>query len=110
MSSCQDQKYKSHLDTVALEHTKNYTYLGLNISGTGNVHKDLKELRDKARRAFYAIKRNIKFDKPIRMLFGSKQRVHSGRIPDHCDWHKIKESFDYVQTQWAQSCYWERPP
>ena len=30
-----------------------------------------------------------------------KQRVHSGRIPDLCDWPKIKESFDYVQTQWA---------
>ena len=31
-SSHQDHKYKLHLDTVALEHTKNYTYLGLNIS------------------------------------------------------------------------------
>ena len=33
-----------------------------------------------------------------RMLFGPKQRVHSGRLPDHCDWPKIKESFDYVHT------------
>ena len=32
------------------------------------------------------------------MLFGPKQRVHSGRIPDHCDSPKLKESFDYVQT------------
>jgi hypothetical protein len=30
-----------------------------------------------------------------------KQRIQSGRIPDHCDWPKIKEGFDYVQTQWA---------
>ena len=37
----------------------------------------------------------------IRMLFGPKQRVQSGRKPDHCDWPKLKESFDYVQTQWA---------
>ena len=29
--SRQDHKYKFHLDTVALERTKNYTYLGLNI-------------------------------------------------------------------------------
>ena len=35
------------------------------------------------------------------MLFDPKQRVNSGKIPDHCDWPKMKESFDYVQTQWA---------
>ena len=55
-SSHQDHKYKFHLGTVALEHTKNYTYLGLNISATGNFHKAVNDLRDKARRAFYAIK------------------------------------------------------
>jgi hypothetical protein len=28
------------------------------------------------------------------MLFGPKQRVvHSDKIPDHCDWPKIKESY-----------------
>ena len=64
-SSCQDHKYKFHLDTVALEHTKNNTYLGLNISATSNFHKAENDLRDKARRAFYAIKRNIQFDIPI---------------------------------------------
>ena len=59
MSSCQDHKYKFHLDTIALEHTKNYTSLGLN--------KAVNELRDKARSSFYAIKRNIQFDIPIRI-------------------------------------------
>ena len=29
-----------------------------------------------------------------RTLFSPKQRVHSDRIPDHCDWPKIKEIFD----------------
>ena len=38
-SCCQDHKYKFHLDTVALEHTKNNTDIGLNISTTGNFHK-----------------------------------------------------------------------
>jgi hypothetical protein len=66
-SNHQDHKYKFHLDTVALEHTENYTYLGLNISTTGNYHKAVNDLRDKARRAFYAIKRKIKFDIPIRI-------------------------------------------
>ena len=61
-TSCQDHKYKLHLDTVALEHTKNYTYLALNISATGNFHIAVNDLRAKARGAFYAIKRNIKFD------------------------------------------------
>ena len=55
-SSHQDHKYKFHLDTVALEHTKNYTYLGLNIRATFNFHKAVNDLRDKASRAFYAIK------------------------------------------------------
>ena len=32
------------------------------------------------------------------MLFGPKQRVHSGRIPDHCDWPKLNESFDYTDS------------
>ena len=66
-SSRQDHEYKFHLDTVALEHIKNDTYFGLNIRHTGNFHKAMNDLRDKARRAFYAIKRNIKFDIPIRI-------------------------------------------
>jgi len=65
-SSRQDHKYKFHLDTVALELKKNYTYPGLNISATGNF-KAVNDLRDKARRAFYAIKRNIHFNIPIRI-------------------------------------------
>ena len=65
-SSCQDHEYNFYLDTVALEHTKNNAFLGLDISATGNFHKAVNDLRDKARRAFYAIKMNIKFDIPIR--------------------------------------------
>ena len=42
-------------------------YLGLNIGATGNFHKAVNNLRDKARRAFYVIKRNIKFNIPIRI-------------------------------------------
>ena len=63
-SICQDHKYKFHLDTVALEHTKNYTYLGLNIRARDNFHKAVNNLRAKVRRAFYSIKRSIKFDIP----------------------------------------------
>ena len=74
-SSCQNHKYKFHLDTFALGHTKNDAYLGLNISATGNFPRAVNDLRDKARRAFYAIKRNIKFNMPIRI------------------WQKILESF-----------------
>ena len=46
---------------------KNYTYLGLNISTACNFHNVVNDLRDKARRAFYAIKRNINFNIPIRI-------------------------------------------
>ena len=55
------------IQTLALEHTKNQTYLGLNISVTCNFHKAVNDLREKARRAFYIIKRNIQFDIPIRI-------------------------------------------
>ena len=74
-SSSQDHKYKLHLDAIALEHTNNDTYLGLNVSTTGNFHKAMNELRDKTRRAFYAIKRNIKFDIPITIWLKILQSV-----------------------------------
>ena len=61
------QNQQFFLNTTALEHTKNYTYLGLNISSTGNFNKAANDLREKARRAFYAIKRNIKLDIPIKI-------------------------------------------
>ena len=32
-------KYTFHLDTVTLEQTKNYTYLGINMNATGNFNK-----------------------------------------------------------------------
>ena len=60
------QNHQFLLNTIPLEQTKNYTYLGLNISSTGNYNQAVKDLRDKARRAFYAIKRNIKVDIPIK--------------------------------------------
>ena len=80
-SSCQDHKCKFHLDTIALEHTKNYTYLGLNISATGNFHKAVNDLRDKARRAFYAIKRKIHFNIPIRIWLKNTWISHRAHCP-----------------------------
>lgn len=56
-----------YLDNTKLQQTKNYTYLGLNITYTGNTNMAVKDLRDKARRAFCAIKRNIKTNIPIRI-------------------------------------------
>ncbi len=43
-----------------IETTKTYTYLGLKITSTGNFTLAVKELKEKAQRAFYAIKRSIK--------------------------------------------------
>ena len=50
---------------MPLEHTKNYTYLGINISNTGNFNKAVNDLRDNAQRVFYAIKKNLKLEIPI---------------------------------------------
>ncbi len=65
--SNQDQHHSFKLDNMLLEHMQNYTYLGININNTENFNKAVNDLRDKARRAFYAIKRNIKIDIPIRI-------------------------------------------
>jgi hypothetical protein len=70
-SSCQDHKFKFHLDTVALEHTKK-RYIP---RATDNFHKAVNELRDKAKRAFYTIKRNMKFDTPIRIWLNILESV-----------------------------------
>ncbi len=45
------------LGTNQITHTSHYNYLGLKIKSTGNFNHAVNELRDKARRAFYAIKR-----------------------------------------------------
>ena len=37
------------------------------MNATGNLKKAANDLRDKARRAFYAIKRHIKLDIPIKI-------------------------------------------
>lgn len=61
----QDNTHNFSLDTTKLQQTKNYTYLGLNITFTGNFNMAVKDLKDKARRAFFAIQRNIKIYIPI---------------------------------------------
>ena len=43
----QDSTHYFYLDTTKLQHTKNYTYLGLNISSTGSFNLAVKDLRDK---------------------------------------------------------------
>ena len=60
------QKNKFTLGTTEIEHTKNYRYLGLILSSTGHFGLAVNELKEKARRAFYAIKRKIPIDIPIR--------------------------------------------
>ncbi len=53
----------AHLTTfLHYKHTKTYTYLGLKITPTGNFTLAVNELKEKAQRAFYAIKRSIQID------------------------------------------------
>lgn len=33
------------------------------------------------------------------MLIGPKQKIHCGRIPEHCDQSEAQDITDYVQTQ-----------
>ncbi len=55
------------LGTNQITHTSQYNYLGLKITSTGNFNHAVNELRDKARRAFYAIKRQCPIEIPIRI-------------------------------------------
>lgn len=65
---CQKHKCKFTLNNTLIEHTKNYTYLGLTISASGNFNMAVKALKEKARRAMYAIKMKLfKINIPIRI-------------------------------------------
>ena len=44
----ENQHHSFKLNNMSLEHTKNYTYLGINISNTGNFNKAVNDLRDKS--------------------------------------------------------------
>ena len=55
------------LGQTTIEHTKTYPYLGLKISHTGHFNAALNELREKARRAFYAIRKSTKINIPIQI-------------------------------------------
>ncbi len=60
-SRCQEHSYQFSLGSTALEHTMQYTYLGLIITASGSFNMPVNALKDKARRALqvYAIKRKI---------------------------------------------------
>ena len=65
---CQENRYKWTLGNTALEHTLNYTYLGLTITASGSFCMAVNALKEKARRAIYAIKRQLlKLNIPIKI-------------------------------------------
>ena len=59
---CQGNPHRFLLGSTDIEHTHSYTYLGLKITSTGNFNLAINDLRDKGRRAFYAIKKSSKID------------------------------------------------
>ena len=64
----QGNRYHFTLGANTLGHTTSYTYLGLVISASGCFNMAMTALRDKARRAYYAIKKTIsKFNPPIQI-------------------------------------------
>ena len=62
-------RYKNNfrIGPHSIEHTNNYRYLGLKINSNGKFNLAVNDLREKARRAFYAIKRQIPVEIPIRI-------------------------------------------
>ena len=66
-SRCQGNRLQFVLGSTTIEHTNTYTYLGLKLSSTGNLNMAVNDLREKARRAFYAIRKSIQINIPIRI-------------------------------------------
>ncbi|KAI2656568.1 hypothetical protein H4Q32_029770 [Labeo rohita] len=65
---CQEHRHQFHLGSTTLEHTMQYIYLGLIITTSGSFSMAVNALKDKARRALYAIKKkfqNIEIPIPI---------------------------------------------
>jgi len=58
-SRCQANNIDFTIGTQTIENCSEYNYFGLKISPTGSFNQAVKELREKARRAFYAIQRQI---------------------------------------------------
>ena len=63
------------LGTHRLDPCKEFSYLRLKISSTGNFNPAANELREKARRAFYAIKPQIHLQLPVQIWLKSFQSV-----------------------------------
>ncbi len=62
------KKYEFKIGETILNHVTCYNYLGLTISASGQFNTAIKDLTDKARRAFYSIRRPlIKFNPPIKL-------------------------------------------
>ncbi|KAI4877023.1 hypothetical protein NFI96_006215, partial [Prochilodus magdalenae] len=53
------------INNTQIQQATSYTYLGTPISSTGSLGLAVKELREKARRALFTIKKSIQFDIPI---------------------------------------------
>ncbi len=63
-----DKKYEFTIGGTILNHVTCYNYLGLTISASGQFNTAIKDLTDKARRAFYSIRRPLfKFNPPIKL-------------------------------------------
>ena len=96
-----ENKYHFTLNKTLIEHTTNYTYLGLNISASGNFNLAINTLKEKARRAMYALKTKLfNINIPIRIwtkifdhvilpiaLYGSEVWGPLSRL-EHGSWDK----------------------
>lgn len=63
-----DKKYNFTIGGTLLNHVTHYNYLGLTISASGLFEMAMKDLTDKARRAYYNIRKSLfKFNPPIKL-------------------------------------------
>ncbi|KAK3553786.1 hypothetical protein QTP70_011156 [Hemibagrus guttatus] len=63
----QGERRRFTLGVTKTDHVTNETYLGLKFSANGNLKLAVDELREKARRAFCAIKKSIPVQIPVRI-------------------------------------------
>ena len=79
-------KFTFSLDNVTLEQTKKrHLPRHKNMNTTGNFNKAVNDLRDKASRAFHAIKKNIKLEIPIKIWLKIFDAVMETIAPHGCE-------------------------
>ena len=90
------------IGTKYIEYRTHFSYLGLKISSTGHLNDAVNELREKARSAFYTIKKQIEIEIPIKIWLKLIECVIEPIALYHSKVPLAKQDF----TKWDKYPHW----